>query len=370
MALIKCPECNRQVSEIAEYCPQCGAPVAKIVMAQKESNLHKEESAETIEKNDEFESTSPKQKLAETIKKNAELECAPPHKGDIDPSRDRPYGLRFIIVICILLFGFLLIKYYIPLFIHTEKIETAEDREQRRLNNIEKHYAELISYYENNQFEDFNKKIKEFTFNNQSHYKDIKKLQDNVNIKITEQKTKELEEKLEGLESNDINGHVRVYRKLYRLSEDNKNNLILYLELKVEAIPESEYASKIAVYGELLGLDPDNSTYLALKEFYGTKYSGQLDSQDALGRKASAQVQSFPETVSTDFYPTRTECLGAIKASLLGINDTMTGYNFTRKDANGITVEVAMSGPTDKVVLVCEKSPVGSRWIYRATIFK
>ncbi len=28
MALISCPECNNQVSNTAEACPQCGAPIA------------------------------------------------------------------------------------------------------------------------------------------------------------------------------------------------------------------------------------------------------------------------------------------------------------------------------------------------------
>ena len=28
MALINCPECNNQVSSIAESCPHCGAPIA------------------------------------------------------------------------------------------------------------------------------------------------------------------------------------------------------------------------------------------------------------------------------------------------------------------------------------------------------
>ena len=29
MALIKCPECNHQVSNTAATCPQCGAPIAE-----------------------------------------------------------------------------------------------------------------------------------------------------------------------------------------------------------------------------------------------------------------------------------------------------------------------------------------------------
>jgi hypothetical protein len=35
MALIPCPECNRQVSEMAPQCPGCGYPVATAVGTQK-----------------------------------------------------------------------------------------------------------------------------------------------------------------------------------------------------------------------------------------------------------------------------------------------------------------------------------------------
>ena len=41
MALIKCPECGRQVSEFAESCPDCGYPVAK--MASKAKEIQREE---------------------------------------------------------------------------------------------------------------------------------------------------------------------------------------------------------------------------------------------------------------------------------------------------------------------------------------
>jgi predicted amidophosphoribosyltransferase len=29
MALINCPECNKEISDMAESCPHCGFPIAK-----------------------------------------------------------------------------------------------------------------------------------------------------------------------------------------------------------------------------------------------------------------------------------------------------------------------------------------------------
>lgn len=37
MALINCPECSHQVSELAPSCPNCGAPIAKILNPEKEN---------------------------------------------------------------------------------------------------------------------------------------------------------------------------------------------------------------------------------------------------------------------------------------------------------------------------------------------
>ena len=36
MALIKCPECNKEVSDCAEACPHCGYPIKKIKAANEE----------------------------------------------------------------------------------------------------------------------------------------------------------------------------------------------------------------------------------------------------------------------------------------------------------------------------------------------
>ena len=35
MSLIKCPECNKQVSTLANTCPNCGAPIAQYKQSQK-----------------------------------------------------------------------------------------------------------------------------------------------------------------------------------------------------------------------------------------------------------------------------------------------------------------------------------------------
>ena len=40
MALISCPECNREISDQASYCPQCGYPIAKHIKL-KNSNMEK-----------------------------------------------------------------------------------------------------------------------------------------------------------------------------------------------------------------------------------------------------------------------------------------------------------------------------------------
>lgn len=34
MALISCPECNKQISSSAPTCPGCGAPIAKVAAAK------------------------------------------------------------------------------------------------------------------------------------------------------------------------------------------------------------------------------------------------------------------------------------------------------------------------------------------------
>lgn len=45
MALIKCPECGRDVSTAADACPHCGYPIAKMRIKETKNELH----AETIE---------------------------------------------------------------------------------------------------------------------------------------------------------------------------------------------------------------------------------------------------------------------------------------------------------------------------------
>ena len=36
MALIKCYECGKKISDLAEFCPHCGAPNDQIVSTQAE----------------------------------------------------------------------------------------------------------------------------------------------------------------------------------------------------------------------------------------------------------------------------------------------------------------------------------------------
>ena len=41
MALVKCPECHREISSLAKTCPFCGAPIASILAAAAKSvRLH------------------------------------------------------------------------------------------------------------------------------------------------------------------------------------------------------------------------------------------------------------------------------------------------------------------------------------------
>lgn len=37
MALITCPDCSREVSDRAPACPHCGAPIASVSIADKET---------------------------------------------------------------------------------------------------------------------------------------------------------------------------------------------------------------------------------------------------------------------------------------------------------------------------------------------
>ena len=38
MALIKCPECNKEVSDKAEICVHCGYPISKWIKEEKSAN--------------------------------------------------------------------------------------------------------------------------------------------------------------------------------------------------------------------------------------------------------------------------------------------------------------------------------------------
>ena len=42
MALIKCPECSKEISDKAESCPQCGYPVADYLKKLEEDRLKTE----------------------------------------------------------------------------------------------------------------------------------------------------------------------------------------------------------------------------------------------------------------------------------------------------------------------------------------
>ena len=35
MALIECPECGRKVSSMAKVCPDCGYPIAKVLLIKR-----------------------------------------------------------------------------------------------------------------------------------------------------------------------------------------------------------------------------------------------------------------------------------------------------------------------------------------------
>ena len=37
MALIKCPECNTEISSSAEFCPKCGYPILKNIKEEYNS---------------------------------------------------------------------------------------------------------------------------------------------------------------------------------------------------------------------------------------------------------------------------------------------------------------------------------------------
>lgn len=49
MALIKCPECGAEISSVAEECPRCGYPIAKLGHAEVETENQKKESAAPLE---------------------------------------------------------------------------------------------------------------------------------------------------------------------------------------------------------------------------------------------------------------------------------------------------------------------------------
>ena len=40
MALIKCVECNHEVSEFAESCPNCGCPISMSTNRKKDNNIY------------------------------------------------------------------------------------------------------------------------------------------------------------------------------------------------------------------------------------------------------------------------------------------------------------------------------------------
>ena len=56
MALIKCPECGKEISDQAEFCPHCGYPIKKkndhapLSNEQKIENANKQFNATTINK--------------------------------------------------------------------------------------------------------------------------------------------------------------------------------------------------------------------------------------------------------------------------------------------------------------------------------
>ena len=102
MALIKCPECGKEISEHAQFCPHCGCPeglISKAVSKQKEMERHRnaEQEAKRQVANEETqrraieqrriqEQTAAKRSALENARKNGRIALsAPVHTGQRFP---------------------------------------------------------------------------------------------------------------------------------------------------------------------------------------------------------------------------------------------------------------------------------------------
>jgi ribosomal protein L37E len=72
MALIKCPECGKGISDKAESCPNCGLPMTEGIRAEalKQKEKDAEEKAETEGYNKSLEEKERRIKVAEAIRKS------------------------------------------------------------------------------------------------------------------------------------------------------------------------------------------------------------------------------------------------------------------------------------------------------------
>lgn len=67
MALIKCPECNHEVSDKAKTCPNCGYPILKLKIKKRKSRRKKNEESSEIEPDPRFPQLPKKMNLGEPI---------------------------------------------------------------------------------------------------------------------------------------------------------------------------------------------------------------------------------------------------------------------------------------------------------------
>lgn len=92
MALISCPECNKQISDKAKFCPQCGFPLIEERVDDLISNPKKDE--EFKEKNYNSSYAKEKEEIENRIAKWEEMERL----------NRKPKNATIIIIIIILIF--------------------------------------------------------------------------------------------------------------------------------------------------------------------------------------------------------------------------------------------------------------------------
>mgnify|MGYP003542547167 FL=1 len=182
MALIKCTECGKEISSLADFCPNCGCPSSEF--ATKSDNQ-----GEIVVVTEEVVSDSDNDEMVENQKENSEET-----ETEIETKKSKTPFIALtliVIVIAIIVVGFVVIPY----------------------SNASEHYKNGIGYLESNQYynayKQFQVAINCVSSNYTSDYKDSKSLSVTCVQKLIDEKDYELAFKCI-TDNEDIAKHITV----------------------------------------------------------------------------------------------------------------------------------------------------------------